>query len=102
MSYGGRAEIVDAVNKIIAEKRSEKINEQDFISYLYAPDIPDPDLLIRTGGEMRLSNFLLWELSYTEFYVTDTYWPDFNAETLEKALTSFNSRKRRFGGLNKK
>ena len=101
LSYGGRAEIVDAVNKIIAEKRSEKINEQDFISYLYAPDIPDPDLLIRTGGEMRLSNFLLWELSYTEFYVTDTYWPDFNAETLEKALTSFNGRKRRFGGLNK-
>ena len=102
LSYGGRAEIVDAVNKIIAEKRSEKINEQDFVSYLYAPDIPDPDLLIRTGGEMRLSNFLLWELSYTEFYVTDTYWPDFNAETLEKALSSFNSRKRRFGGLNKK
>ena len=63
LSYGGRAEIVDAVNKIIAEKRSTPVTEADFVSYLYAPDIPDPDLLIRTGGEMRLSNFLLWELS---------------------------------------
>ena len=102
LSYGGRAEIVDAVNKLIAEKRSEPVTEESFSEYLYAPDIPDPDLLIRTGGEMRLSNFLLWELSYTELYVTDTYWPDFDAATLQQALDSFGGRKRRFGGLNKK
>ena len=100
LSYGGRAEIVDAVNRIIAEKRTTPVTEQDFTSYLYAPDIPDPDLLIRTGGEKRLSNFLLWELSYSELYVTDTYWPDFSEETLQKALESFGGRKRRFGGLN--
>jgi undecaprenyl diphosphate synthase len=102
LSYGGRAEIVDAVNKIIAEKRSTPIDEKEFVNYLYAPDIPDPDLLIRTSGELRLSNFLLWELSYSELYVTDTYWPDFSEETLAEALASFGSRKRRFGGLNKK
>ena len=101
LSYGGRAEIVDAVNKIIAEKRTAPVSEQEFVSYLYAPDIPDPDLLIRTGGEMRLSNFLLWELSYAELYVTETYWPDFTEETLTQALSSFGGRKRRFGGLNK-
>ena len=100
LSYGGRAEIVDAVNRIIAEKRTAPVTEQDFTSYLYAPDIPDPDLLIRTGGEKRLSNFLLWELSYAELYVTDTYWPDFDENALRKALDSFGGRKRRFGGLN--
>ena len=102
LSYGGRAEIVDAVNKIIAEKRTAPIDEKEFINYLYAPDIPDPDLLIRTSGELRLSNFLLWELSYSELYVTNTYWPDFDENTLAEALASFGSRKRRFGGLNKK
>ena len=102
LSYGGRAEIVDAVNKIIAEKRSAPIDEKEFVNYLYAPDIPDPDLLIRTSGELRLSNFLLWELSYSELYVTNTYWPDFDENTLAEALASFGSRKRRFGGLNKK
>ena len=102
LSYGGRAEIVDAVNKIIAEKRTAPIDEKEFVNYLYAPDIPDPDLLIRTSGELRLSNFLLWELSYSELYVTDTYWPDFDENTLAEALASFGSRKRRFGGLNKK
>lgn len=102
LSYGGRAEIVDAVNKIIAEKRTAPVDEKEFVNYLYAPDIPDPDLLIRTSGELRLSNFLLWELSYSELYVTDTYWPDFDENTLAEALASFGSRKRRFGGLNKK
>lgn len=102
LSYGGRAEIVDAVNKIIAEKRTAPVDEKEFVNYLYAPDIPDPDLLIRTSGELRLSNFLLWELSYSELYVTNTYWPDFDENTLAEALASFGSRKRRFGGLNKK
>jgi len=102
LSYGGRAELVDAVNKIIEEKRTKKVDEKSFAQYLYAPELPDPDLLIRTGGEMRLSNFLLWELSYAEFYVTDTYWPAFSKEDLAKALDAFGKRKRRFGGLNKK
>ncbi len=102
LSYGGRAEITDAVNKILAEKKpGEKIDEKEFSKYLYAPDIPDPDLLIRTSGELRLSNFLLWQLSYSEIYVTETHWPDFDKEALQKALDSFGKRKRRFGGLNK-
>ena len=102
LSYGGRAEITDAVNKILAEKKpGEKIDEKEFTKYLYAPDIPDPDLLIRTSGELRLSNFLLWQLSYSEIYVTETHWPDFDKEALQKALDSFGKRKRRFGGLNK-
>ena len=102
LSYGGRAEITDAVNKILAEKKpGEKIDEKEFAKYLYAPDIPDPDLLIRTSGELRLSNFLLWQLSYSEIYVTDTHWPDFDKEALQTAINSFGSRKRRFGGLNK-
>ena len=102
LSYGGRAEIVDAVNKILADKeKAKKIDEKEFAKYLYAPDIPDPDLLIRTSGELRLSNFLLWQLSYSEIYVTDTHWPDFDKEAFQKALESFGKRKRRFGGLNK-
>ena len=102
LSYGGRAEITDAVNKILAEKKpGEKIDEKEFAKYLYAPDIPDPDLLIRTSGELRLSNFLLWQLSYSEIYVTNTHWPDFSKEDLKTAINSFGNRKRRFGGLNK-
>lgn len=97
LNYGGRAEIVDAVNRMIAEKKSG-ITEENFRDYLYAPDIPDPDLLIRTSGEFRLSNFLLWELSYTEIYVTDTLWPDFEKADFEKALEAFRKRDRRFGG----
>lgn len=99
LSYGGRAEIVDAVNKIIAEGKVKKLTEQDFAKYLYAPDIPDPDLMIRTSGEMRLSNFMLWELSYSELYVTDTWWPDFDGKCLEEAIAAFRNRNRRFGGL---
>ncbi len=102
LSYGGRAEIVDAVNKILNDPdRKEKISEKDFSRYLYAPDIPDPDLMIRTSGEMRLSNFLLWQLSYSELYVTDVHWPDFSKEDLKKALASFADRDRRFGGVKK-
>ena len=103
LSYGGRAELTDAVNKMLADPdRPEKITEENFRNYLYAPDLSDPDLMIRTGGEMRISNFLLWELSYAELYVTDTFWPDFDENTLNEALSSFGGRKRRFGGLNKK
>lgn len=101
LSYGGRAEIVDAVNRMLAEKRNKKIDEKEFAGYLYAPDIPDPDLLIRTSGELRLSNFMLWQLSYSEIYVTETHWPDFDKEAFKKAIDSFGKRKRRFGGLGK-
>ncbi len=104
LSYGGRAEIVDAVNKVIKERpQSDKpLTEDEFRNYLYQPDTPDPDLLIRTGGELRISNFMLWQLSYAELYVTPTFWPDFGEEDLRKALESFSGRDRRFGGLNKK
>src|SRR5574344_1223307 len=99
LSYGGRAEIVDAVNHILTDdsvKSNGKVTEADFRRFLYAPDIPDPDLLIRTSGEMRLSNFLLWELSYSELYVTDTLWPDFGKEEFQKGVGAYRSRDRRF------
>ena len=103
LSYGGRAEIVDAVNKILKERKSsEPVTEEEFKKYLYLPDMPDPDLLIRTGGNLRISNFLLWQLSYSELYVTPTYWPDFDEDELKKAIDSFSVRERRFGGLNQK
>jgi len=103
LSYGGRAEIVDGVNRYIEEawkngKKPEKLTEASFRNCLYAPDIPDPDLLIRTSGELRLSNFLLWQLSYSEIYVTDTLWPDFGREDFAEAIAAFGKRKRRFGG----
>ena len=101
LNYGGRAEIVDAVNRITAELAGQprrEITEESFRNYLYAPDIPDPDLLIRTSGELRLSNFLLWELSYAELYVTDTLWPDFGKEEFKAAVAAFQQRDRRFGG----
>lgn len=100
LSYGGRAEIVDAVNRILAERNGKtKVTEEEFRNYLYDSEIPDPDLLIRTGGEQRLSNFLLWQLSYAELYVTDTLWPDFSADDLDAALEAFAGRKRRFGKI---
>ena len=107
LNYGGRAEIVDAVNKMAAEMtekggRFPKVTEESFRNYLYAPDIPDPDLLIRTSGELRLSNFLLWELSYSEMYVTDTLWPDFGKKEFEEALEAYGQRDRRFGGRKNK
>ncbi len=101
LSYGGRAEIVDAVNKILRERKSDTpVTEEEFRNYLYLPDMPDPDLLIRTGGDLRISNFLLWQLSYAELYVTPVCWPDFGAEDLKAALEAFSGRDRRFGGLN--
>ena len=103
LNYGGRREIVHAA-KNIAEKvlageiSKEDITEELFAKHLYCPDVPDPDLLIRTSGELRLSNFLLWELSYTEIYVTDTLWPDFDKKSLENAINEYGKRTRRFGG----
>ena len=100
LSYGGRAEIVDAVGRILRERSgNDKITEAEFAKYLYAPDIPDPELIIRAGGEFRLSNFLMWESSYSEIYVTDTLWPDFDEKTLQAALDFYAGRDRRFGNV---
>ncbi|HEX6543729.1 MAG TPA: polyprenyl diphosphate synthase [Ktedonobacterales bacterium] len=97
-NYGGRAEIVDAVRQIIAAKiPPEQITEETISSYLYTRELPDPDLIIRTGGEMRLSNYLIWQAAYAEYYSTATLWPDFNEEDLVAALEAYASRKRRFG-----
>ena len=96
-NYGSRAEIVDAVNRII-EDGKENITEEDFSKYLYN-DFPDPDLVIRTSGEMRVSNFLLWQIAYSELYITDTLWPDFDEKEIDKAIESYNQRERRFGGV---
>ncbi len=104
LNYGSRAEITDAV-RAIARKTAEgalapgQIDEQTIASHLYTAGLPDPDLLIRTAGEMRLSNYLLWQLSYAEFYVTDVCWPEFTVEELHKALSAFKGRTRRFGGV---
>lgn len=95
-NYGGRAEITDAVNKILNEGKTH-ITEEEFSKYLYN-DIPDPDFLIRTSGEFRLSNFLLWQIAYTEIYVTEKYWPDFDEEEMDRAIESYSRRERRFGG----
>jgi len=96
INYGGRREIVDAINRILKNKNKE-INEEDFRKYLYEPEIPDPDLLIRTSGEMRISNFFLWEIAYTELYFTDKYWPDFRSSEFLKAIEEYAKRERRFG-----
>ena len=96
ISYGGRAEIVDAVNA--AMRAGEPITEETFRNYLYAPDVPDPDLVIRTSGELRTSNFLLWETAYSEYYFTDALWPDFTEAELDRALADYAKRHRRKGG----
>jgi len=99
-NYGGRAEIVHAVQKMLEEKsRRGDVDEELFSNYLYTAGLPDPDLIIRTGGEMRLSNFLIWQSAYSEYYSTPTYWPDFNKEGLRKALWAYSQRDRRFGRL---
>ncbi len=104
ISYGGRAEIVDAVKKIADLAAQHKlqphdITEETFRKFLYQPELPDPDLLIRTSGEMRISNFLLWQIAYTELYVTKTLWPDFRRDEFIRALEDYASRERRFGGV---
>lgn len=96
LSYGGRQEIVEAVRCICKEGKQE-ITEEEFAKYLYTRDIPDPELLIRTSGELRLSNFLLWQLAYTEIYVTEILWPDFRSDALYEAILAFQKRERRFG-----
>jgi len=96
-NYGGRAEILDAMRRLIADDVDpDSLTEELFSQYLYH-DLPDPDLIIRTGGEWRLSNFLIWQAAYAEYYTTPTYWPDFDANELHKALLEYNHRERRFG-----
>ena len=100
LNYGGRAEIVDAARRMAADGvPPEEMDEQTFARYLYAPDVPEVDLVIRTSGELRVSNFLLWQIAYAEFFVTDTLWPDFSPEEFMQALRSFASRSRRRGGV---
>jgi len=99
-NYGGRIEIVDAVRRLVAEGTPpQKIDEKLFSSYLYTDGLPDVDLLIRTGDELRLSNFLIWQTAYSEYYFTKVLWPDFAKKDIDKALLSYSRRKRRFGGL---
>lgn len=96
--YGGRAEIVDAVRSMIADKvKAEDVSEDLLRQYMYTSEMPDPDLIIRTSGEQRLSNFLIWQAAYAEYYTTPVYWPDFDEAEVDKALEAFGARKRRFG-----
>jgi len=96
LNYGGRAEIIFAVNKLLKDKKKE-IDEEIFSSYLYSKDQPDPDLVIRTGGDKRLSGYLPWQSVYSELYFTKTYWPDFDKKAFDTAIADFSLRKRRFG-----
>ena len=103
LNYGGRAEILQAARRyaldLAAGRAAEDLSEKGFSSYLYSAGIPDPELLIRPGGEKRISNFLLWQCAYGEFYFSDVLWPDFTPEELDKAIAEFNRRDRRFGGV---
>lgn len=104
INYGGRSELVDAVRRLAGDLnqgrlKAESIDEQTIGRYLYTADMPDPDLLIRTSGEMRVSNFLLWQIAYTEIHVTDVLWPDFRRPHLYQAILDYQSRERRFGGV---
>jgi undecaprenyl diphosphate synthase len=104
LSYGGRSEIIYATKKLIQDLKNGKICEENitedlFSRYLYQPDLPDPDLIIRTSGEFRVSNFLIWEGAYAEYYITDVLWPDFNKKVFLEALLDYQKRERRFGGV---
>ncbi|MFD1778441.1 isoprenyl transferase [Fredinandcohnia salidurans] len=104
LNYGSRHELLDAMKTMLKDINNDKLSlddldEQQFNQYLYTADLPEPDLLIRTGGEKRLSNFLLWQLAYTEFWFTDVLWPDFDEEEFMKALQEYRQRKRRYGGV---
>ena len=98
LNYGGRAEIVNAVNSLIKEGKTE-ISEEDIQRKLYTAESPDPDLIVRTGGEVRLSNFLMWQSQYSELYFSDCLWPDYGEEELRRAIIEFSKRKRRYGGV---
>jgi undecaprenyl diphosphate synthase len=107
LSYGSRTEIAEAARRIAekvknGEMKLKEIDEQTVANHLYLPDVPDPELMIRTSGELRLSNFMMWQLSYSEFHITDTYWPDFREEQFFQALEAYNRRDRRYGGVNQK
>jgi len=98
--YGGRSEILDAIKKFIKDAiPPDRLDETMFGKYLYTSDLPDPDLIIRTGGEQRLSNFLLWQSAYSEFFSTRTSWPDLDQDDIEEAIQAYNSRKRRYGAV---
>ena len=103
LNYGGRAELVDACNDILERRRTtggaDRITEEELAQRLYTAGLPDPDLMIRSSGEMRVSNFLLWQIAYAEIYVTETLWPDFNRARLLEALVEFQRRERRYGGI---
>ena len=106
VSYGGRREIVDGVKKIIDDVKAgkidkENIDEKSFKNYLYLPDVPDPDFLIRTSGELRISNFLLWEIAYSEIVISQKFWPEFDEEELKNCIEEFKKRDRRFGKVKK-
>ncbi len=101
-NYGGRAEIIDAVRALVADNvPASKIDERCFRTHLYFPDMPDPDLIVRTSGEYRISNFLLWELAYSELVFTDVLWPDFRREDLFAAVREYQRRERRYGGIDR-
>ena len=105
LNYGGRAELADAARAIAREAAEgrldpDKVDEKSLARHLYLPDVPDPDLLVRTSGEYRLSNYLLWQLAYSELYFTDVLWPDFKRDHLYEAVKAYQTRDRRFGGLN--
>ena len=104
LNYGGRAELADAFNAMLDHVRTNGLSafqadEQSISDHLYTAGLPDPDLLVRTSGEMRVSNFLLWQIAYAEIYVTEALWPDFSRARLLEALVSFQKRERRYGGL---
>jgi undecaprenyl diphosphate synthase len=99
LNYGGRAELVDAVRRLVSDGLGpQDVDERAIASRLYVPQLPDPDLVIRTAGEQRMSNFLLWQSAYSELFVTETLWPDFDVADLKEAIASYQQRVRRFGG----
>ncbi|NLB84418.1 MAG: di-trans,poly-cis-decaprenylcistransferase, partial [Synergistaceae bacterium] len=99
LNYGGRREILDAINSLLKSEPGGIITEKELRDYFYIPDLPDPDLIIRTSGEKRLSNYWIWQSAYSELYFTDTLWPDFGRKELEEALSNYKDRERRYGTL---
>ena len=100
ISYGSRQEIIHAINKILEDEKINKISLSNFESYLYTASFPDPDLLIRPGGDYRISNFLLWQIAYSEIYFSKLFWPDFDEIELDMAIQDYQNRERRFGKIN--